>query len=113
MRRSGKRCTALAATAALVVAALPAAPAAAGGPERGRGWAFVDRRAAEVDPLWRPSVGSYRTRDGRYGTRVAASMLAVHASEAVAGHVGPARHDDRIAPLVEILTRYPAFVEHV
>jgi hypothetical protein len=113
MRRSGKRCTALAATAALVVAALPAAPAAAGGPERGRWWAFVDRRAAEVDPLWRPSVGSYRTRDGRYGTRVAASMLAVHASAAVAGHVGPARRDDRIAPLVEILTRYPAFVEHV
>ena len=118
---------ALGAVAGLVAAALagiPAVTAAGARPpalratsaaqalETGRLWAFVDRRALEVEPLWRPDVGSYRTRDGLYGSRIAANMLAVHAWAALAGHAGPARHDERIAPLVAALTRYPAFLEN-
>ena len=38
-------------------------------------------------------------------------MLGIHAWAALDGHTGPSRHDDRIGPLVDALTRFPAFIE--
>ena len=74
-------------------------------------WAFVDRRAAELDAQWRPSLGGYVTRGGSFSTRMNANITAVHALAAIAGHVGPARRDERIAPMVDALTRAPAFLD--
>ena len=74
-------------------------------------WSFVDRRMTELDPLWRPDRGAYVTRAGYFSTRMIANALAVHSWAALAGHQGPARRDDRIAPMVAMLTRAPAFIE--
>lgn len=74
-------------------------------------WAFVDRRSAELEGQWRPKLGGYVTRGGSFSTRMNANMTAVHALAAIAGHAGPARHDDRIAPMVDALTRAPAFLD--
>jgi hypothetical protein len=77
----------------------------------GQLWAFVDRRAAELDRQWRPKLGAYLTRGGSVSTRMNANMTAVHALAALAGHVGPSRRDERIAPMVDALTRAPAFLD--
>ncbi len=74
-------------------------------------WAFVDRRAAELEGQWRPERGAYVTRGGSVSTRMNANMTAVHALAAIAGHIGPARRDERLAPMVDALTRAPAFRE--
>ncbi len=91
------------------------APSPAPGTERAEQveqlWAFVDRRAAELDARWRPSLGGYVTRGGSFSTRMNANITAVHALAAIAGHVGPARRDERIAPMVDALTRAPAFLD--
>jgi hypothetical protein len=91
----------------------PAADAQAGAPALGSGdlWAFTDRRMAELDPLWRADRGAYVTRGGYFSTRMIANALAVHAAAALAGHTGPARRDERIAPMAAMLTRWPAFLE--
>ena len=94
------------------------APAVAGaqaadGPraDSSRLWSFVDGRAAEIEPLWRASRRIYVMAGGNLSTRLLANMLEIHANAAIAGHVGPSRHDDRVEPLVGALTHYPAFVE--
>ncbi len=74
-------------------------------------WAFVDRRAAELDGQWRPKLGGYVTRGGSFSTRMNANMTAVHALAALAGHVGPARRDERVGQMVDALTRAPAFLD--
>ena len=74
-------------------------------------WAFVDRRAAELDGQWRPKLGGYVTRGGSFSTRMNANMTVVHALAALAGHVGPSRRDDRVVPMVDALTRPPAFLD--
>jgi hypothetical protein len=80
-------------------------------PETSRLWSFVDRRATEIEPLWRQHRETYVMADGGMSTRLLANMLELHAFAAIAGHLGPSRHDERIAPLVRQLTSYPAFVE--
>ena len=74
-------------------------------------WAFVDRRAAELDGQWRPRLGGYVTRGGSFSTRMNANITAAPARGATAGHAGPARRDERIAPMVDALTRAPAFLD--
>ena len=74
-------------------------------------WAFVDRRVAELDRQWSPARGGYITRGGSFSTRMNANLLTVHALAALAGHAGPARHDERVAPIVDALTRAPAFLD--
>lgn len=74
-------------------------------------WAFVDRRVSELESHWRPQRGGYFTRGGAFSTRMNANMTAVHALAAMAGHTGPARRDERIAPMVDALTKPPAFLD--
>ena len=74
-------------------------------------WAFVDRRAAELDGQWRPKLGGYVTRGGSFSTRMNANMTVVHALAALAGHVGASRRDERVVPMVDALTRAPAFLD--
>lgn len=94
---------------ATAASATPAAPAMA--LTRADLWTFADRRMTELDPLWRADRGAYVTRGGYFSTRMIANALAVHAWAALAGHEGPARRDERIAPMAAMLTRAPAFLE--
>ncbi|MCD6727346.1 MAG: hypothetical protein LT070_08920 [Solirubrobacteraceae bacterium] len=74
-------------------------------------WAFVDRRIDEVDTGWRESIGGYVSPDGSMDTRMNANLLTMHAMAALAGHNGLSRRDERIRPLVRLLTHPPAFHE--
>ena len=65
--------------------------------------------AAEIEPLWRASRRIYVMAGGT-SARVFANMLDIHANAAIAGHVGPSRHDD-LSSRCGALTHYPAFVE--
>ncbi|HMS61049.1 MAG TPA: hypothetical protein PKD63_02135 [Solirubrobacteraceae bacterium] len=53
-------------------------------------WAFVDRRAAELDGQWRPRLGGYVTRGGSFSTRLNAYITAGPALAAYARHPWPA-----------------------
>src|SRR5687767_10055999 len=72
----------------------PGSGAAAGSPDAI--WGFADRRAAELEALWRPSESTYVMTTERHSTRLLANMLALHAYAALAGHTGAARKDARI-----------------
>lgn len=72
-------------------------------------WAFADRRAAELDSRWSERAGGYITRGNSFSTRLNANLMSVHALAALAGHNGPARRDERVAPIVRALTSSPAF----
>lgn len=73
-------------------------------------WGFVDRRQADVEPQWREDLGVYMPAGSTEDVRMDANMLLVHADAALAGHAGPARHDDRVIRLADVLTRPPALL---
>jgi hypothetical protein len=73
-------------------------------------WSFVDRRQADVDPRWMADRGTYMPVGNTDDVRLDANMLSVHAAAAKAGHGGPARRDERVRALADLLTRAPAFL---
>jgi hypothetical protein len=111
-RRSQRILTVLGSAAVLALAVAPSVDA-----PQGHGaafdpvpaWAFADRRALELEALWRPGETTYVMATGRHSTRLLANMLTLHASAAQDGHTGPSRRDERIEPIVRTLTRFPAF----
>ncbi|WP_320673079.1 hypothetical protein [Patulibacter defluvii] len=68
-------------------------------------WTAADAVTAPIDPLWSASAGAYLV-NGAPRARLNAEMLLVHAYAALSSRAaaGSARHDDRIEPLVRLLT---------
>jgi hypothetical protein len=109
-----RRALVLALTAGVLPGALAltgAAPASAAKTwDQASLWSFVDRRQADVDPRWMADRGTYMPVGNTDDVRLDANMLSVHAAAAKAGHDGPARHDERVRALADLLTRAPAFL---
>ena len=71
--------------------------------------AFADRIAERLDRTWDPADGRYLMGNRGLDSIYNAALLAVHATAALCGHVGPARNDARARRLAERLTASPPF----
>jgi hypothetical protein len=72
-------------------------------------WRFADRIAAELEEVWHPRAGFYRS--GRTEPQFNANMLLVQSVAAQSGHRGPARNDRRARRLAARLVESPPFIE--
>ena len=72
-------------------------------------WRFADRMAAELEEVWDPRAGFYRS--GRTEPQFNANMLLVQSVAAQSGHRGPARNDRRARRLAARLVESPPFIE--
>lgn len=73
-------------------------------------WRLGDDIAARVDSRWNAARGVYMNEKGFPDTRLNALMLQLHAMAALANHQGASRKDDRIEPMVRVLTSPPVLV---
>lgn len=73
-------------------------------------WKLGDDIAARVDARWNPARGVYMNERGYPDTRLNALLLQLHSMAALAGHEGASRKDDRITPMVRVLTSPPVLV---
>jgi hypothetical protein len=73
-------------------------------------WQLGDDIAARVDQRWNAARGVYMNERGFPDTRINALLLHLHAMAALAGHHGASRKDDRILPIVQVLTSPPTLV---
>jgi hypothetical protein len=73
-------------------------------------WKLADDIAARIDTRWRPDRGVYVNERGSPDTRLNTLMLQLHSMAALAGHVGAIRHDERIAPMVNVFVNPPVLV---
>lgn len=102
--------TATTAEAPSAPAPAPAAPAAAELDTTPDPWRLGDDIAARVDRRWNESRGVYMNEKGFPDTRLNALLLQLHSMAALAGHQGGSRKDERIAPMVRVLTSPPVLV---
>lgn len=73
-------------------------------------WKLGDDIAARMDGRWNANRGVYMNEKGFPDTRLNALLLQLHSMAALAGHQGASRKDDRIAPMVRVLTSPPVLV---
>ena len=73
-------------------------------------WRLGDDIGARVDARWNAARGVYMNDRGFPDTRLNALLLQLHGMAALAGHQGAIRHDERIEPLVRVLTAPPVLV---
>lgn len=73
-------------------------------------WRLGDDIATRVETRWNAARGVYMNERGFPDTRLNSLLLQLHAMAARAGHQGPIRRDDRIEPMVRVLTSPPVLV---
>ncbi|MDO9355425.1 MAG: hypothetical protein Q7T55_17120 [Solirubrobacteraceae bacterium] len=73
-------------------------------------WKLGDDIGTRVDARWNPARGLYMNERGFPDTRLNSLLLQLMSMAALAGHQGPIRHDERIEPLVKVLTSAPVLV---
>lgn len=73
-------------------------------------WRLGDSLGARMEPLWNPKRGLYMNQKGFADTRLNSLMLQLHGMAALAGHQGPIRRDERLAPIASVLTAAPVLV---
>ena len=73
-------------------------------------WRLGDDIGARVDARWNAARGVYMNDRGFPDTRLNALLLQLHGMAALAGHQGAIRRDERIEPLVRVLTAPPVLV---
>ncbi len=73
-------------------------------------WKLGDDIATRVNARWNPARGVYMNERGFPDTRLNSLLLQLHGMAALAGHQGPIRQDDRIEPMVRVLTAPPVLV---
>ena len=86
----------LAAIAALLILA---APAAAASYDDSDYWAFADRMQQRVDDRWDEQAGYYKLGGGGVEPMANSMLLLTHSVAAMQGHQGPARNDRRARQL--------------
>ena len=73
-------------------------------------WKLGDDIGGRVEARWNAARGVYMNERGFPDTRLNSLLLQLHSMAALAGHQGPIRHDDRIEPMVRVLTSPPVLV---
>ncbi len=73
-------------------------------------WKLGDDIGLRVDGRWNAARGVYVNERGFPDTRLNTLLLQLHSMAALAGHNGTIRHDDRIEPMVRVLTQPPVLV---
>lgn len=73
-------------------------------------WRLGDDIVTRISPQWNAARGIYMNERGFPETRLNSLLLQLHSMAALAGHTGPSRQDDRIGPMVRVLTSAPVLV---
>lgn len=73
-------------------------------------WKLGDDIAVRADYRWSDKRGLYVNERGFPDTRLNSLLLQLHSMAALAGHNGPIRRDERIEPMVRVLTAPPVLV---
>ena len=74
-------------------------------------WKLGDDIGVRVEYRWNAARGVYVNERGFPDTRLNSLLLQLHGMAALANHNGPIRHDDRIEPMVRVLTSPPVLVQ--
>ena len=73
-------------------------------------WRIGDDIALRLESRWSATRGLYTNARGLPDTRLNSLMLQLHSMAALAGHQGAIRRDERIEPMVRVLTAPPVLV---
>lgn len=72
-------------------------------------WAAADTLVGDLEPTWDDRAGAFRDGPRTLSTHLNVAMLLTYSLAARAGHVGPARRDDRARRILSRLLRPPAY----